>query len=83
MRVRAQCARAAACWVGVVYHDGEEDRARRFDHGEEPVPGWLRGRKVERQPVLQRGLCLYLLPEFVNVNGWPKGVNMTISPAPT
>jgi hypothetical protein len=39
MRVRAQCARTAAGRVGVVYHDGEEDRARRFDHGEEPVPG--------------------------------------------
>lgn len=71
MRVRAQCAGAAACRVGVVCHDGEEDRARvtseaRFDRREEPVLG----RDFERQPVLQRRVCIYLFPEFVDMNGW-------------
>ena len=71
MRVRAQCAGAAARRVGVVCHDGEEDRARiaseaRFDRREEPVLGC----DFEWQPVLQRRVCIYLLPEFVDMNGW-------------
>ena len=68
----AAAAAATVCRVGVVVcHDGEEHRARvasdtRFDLREEPVFG----RNVERQPVLQRGVCLHLLPESVDVNGW-------------